>query len=86
MLVAGVFLIWQLLYAVAGEALRSPYRSRSAFTIRFALGFNRLGNDVMEPVLVAVYSVDEPMPASTKRLPGTPCRGAGWQSFVVRTQ
>ena len=90
MLVAGVLVVWQLLYAVVGEvALRSPAETvaytatllaRDTFwphlaetakafgvalaisivlglAVGFALGFHRLMNDVLEPVLVALYSV-----------------------------
>lgn len=90
MLVAGVLVVWQLLYVVVGEvALRSPVETiaytaallaRESFwphlaetamafaaalaisialglAIGFVLGFHRLTNDVLEPVLVAVYSV-----------------------------
>jgi NitT/TauT family transport system permease protein len=90
MLVAGVFVVWQVLYAVIGEvALRSPAETveytaalvvRETFlphlavtakafgaalaisialglAIGFALGVHRLTNDVLEPVLVAIYSV-----------------------------
>jgi NitT/TauT family transport system permease protein len=90
MLVAGVLVVWQLLYAVVGEvALRSPAETLAytatllardtfwphlaetakAFGVAlaisivlglatgFALGFHRLMNDVLEPVLVALYSV-----------------------------
>jgi NitT/TauT family transport system permease protein len=90
MLVAGLLVAWQLLYAIIGEvALRSPFETvqytasllaRDTFwphlietakafaaalaiavalglALGFALGFNRLAGDVLEPVLVAVYSV-----------------------------
>jgi NitT/TauT family transport system permease protein len=90
MLVVGVVVAWQLLYAIVGDvALRSPAETvvytasllaRDTFwphlaetakafaaalaisialglAIGFALGFHRLTNDVLEPVLVAVYSV-----------------------------
>jgi NitT/TauT family transport system permease protein len=90
MLIAGILVLWQSLYAIVGEvALRSPAETleytaallaRESFwphlaetakafaaalaisiilglAVGFALGFHRLTNDVMEPVLVAVYSV-----------------------------
>jgi NitT/TauT family transport system permease protein len=90
MLIAGILVLWQSLYAIVGEvALRSPAETveytaellaRETFwphlaetakafaaalaisivlglAVGFALGFHRLTNDVMEPVLVAVYSV-----------------------------
>jgi NitT/TauT family transport system permease protein len=90
MLVVGVVVAWQLLYAIVGDvALRSPLETvvftagllgrdtfwphlaetAEAFAVAlviatalglvlgFALGFHRLAGDVLEPVLVAIYSV-----------------------------
>jgi len=90
LLIAGVLVVWQILYALVGDvALRSPAETlaytasllaRETFwphlaetakafgaalaisialglAIGFALGFHRLTNDVLEPVLVAIYSV-----------------------------
>ena len=89
-LIAGLVVVWQLLYAIVGEvALRSPaetvavtarllasasfwphlIETGEAFLVAlviattlglalgFALGFHRLTGDVLEPVLVAIYSV-----------------------------
>ena len=89
-LLAGLVLLWQLLYWVAGEvAMRSPLatldytalllsrpmfwphlkESATAFVAALAiaiasglaigvlLGANRLAGDVMEPMLVAIYSI-----------------------------
>jgi NitT/TauT family transport system permease protein len=90
MLIVGLVVVWQLLYAIVGEvALRSPaetiavtarllasasfwphlIETGEAFLVAlviatalglalgFALGFHRLTGDVLEPVLVAIYSV-----------------------------
>ncbi len=90
MLVVGVVVAWQLLYAIVGDvALRSPLETvvftagllgrdtfwphlaetAEAFAVAlviatalglvlgFALGFHRIAGDVLEPVLVAIYSV-----------------------------
>jgi NitT/TauT family transport system permease protein len=90
LLIAGVLVVWQILYTWVGDvALRSPAETlaytasllgRETFwphlaetakafgaalaisialglAIGFALGFHRLTNDMLEPVLVAVYSV-----------------------------
>lgn len=90
MLIVGVLVIWQSVYALVGDvALRSPAQTveftgallaRESFwphfvetakafgaalalsvtlglATGFALGLHRLTNDVLEPVLVAVYSV-----------------------------
>jgi NitT/TauT family transport system permease protein len=56
LLVAGLLVLWQLLYlAVDDVALRSPLE-----TVRFTvelLGFYRLAGAVFEPMLVAFYSI-----------------------------
>jgi NitT/TauT family transport system permease protein len=90
LLIAGLLLLWQILYALAGDvALRSPVgtvkytfsllsretfwphlqESAKAFgaalaiaiasglAIGLLLGANRLAGDVVEPMLVAIYSI-----------------------------
>ena len=59
-LIVALIVLWQLIYGVVGEiAMRSPLVISIALGlgIGFWLGFHRLSGEVMEPMLVALYSI-----------------------------